>query len=47
MTPMHNPPHPGAVLREWLAGVSVAEAAKRLDVTRAALSRVSLTARPA
>ena len=40
MTEMHNPPHPGEVLREWLAGISVTEAAKRLGVTRVALSRV-------
>ena len=37
---MHNPPHPGEVLREWLAEISVTEAAKRLNVTRAALSRI-------
>lgn len=37
---MHNPPHPGEVLREWLAGVTVTDAAKCLGVTRAALSRV-------
>lgn len=37
---MHNPPHPGEVLREWLAEISVTEAAKRLGVTRTALSRV-------
>lgn len=40
MTTMHNPPHPGEVLREWLQGVTVTEAADRLGVTRAALSRV-------
>jgi addiction module HigA family antidote len=40
MTQMHNPPHPGEVLREWLSEISVTEAAKRLRVTRAALSRV-------
>lgn len=40
MTEMHHPPHPGEVLREWLADISVTEAAKRLGVTRAALSRV-------
>lgn len=40
MTGMYNPPHPGEVLREWLAGITVTEAAKRLGVTRAALSRV-------
>jgi addiction module HigA family antidote len=37
---MHNPPHPGEVLREWLDGVTVTDAAQRLGVTRAALSRV-------
>ena len=28
MTEMHNPPHPGEVLRGWLADISVTEAAK-------------------
>lgn len=37
---MHNPPHPGEVLREWLVDISVTEAARRLGVTRVALSRV-------
>ena len=37
---MHNPPHPGAVLQEWLAEVSVTQAAAQLGVTRAYLSRV-------
>jgi len=40
---MHNPPHPGEILREDVLpalGVSVTEAAKQLGVTRAALSRV-------
>lgn len=37
---MHNPPHPGEVLREWLTDISVTDAAKRLGVTRVALSRV-------
>jgi addiction module HigA family antidote len=37
---MHNAPHPGEVLREWLDGITVTEAARRLGVTRAALSRV-------
>lgn len=40
MTTMHNPPHPGEVLRDWLEGVTVTDAAERLGVTRAALSRV-------
>jgi len=37
---MHNPPHPGEVLREWLTDISVTDAAKHLGVTRVALSRV-------
>lgn len=40
MTAMHNPPHPGEVLREWLEGFTVTDAAARLGVTRVALSRV-------
>lgn len=40
---MHNPPHPGEILREDVLpalGLSVTEAARQLGVTRAALSRV-------
>jgi antitoxin HigA-1 len=37
---MHNPPHPGSVLRDYLAGLSVTDAAVHLGVTRAALSRI-------
>lgn len=37
---MHNPAHPGAVLKEWLDGISVTEAATKLGVTRAHLSRI-------
>ena len=43
MTTMHNPPHPGATLREDVLpalGLTVTEAAKQLGVTRAAFSRV-------
>jgi len=40
MSRMHNPPHPGAVLKEWLADVSVTQAAHQLSVTRAYLSRI-------
>ncbi|EDJ8882258.1 HigA family addiction module antidote protein [Salmonella enterica] len=40
MMRMHNPAHPGAVLREYLGDVSVTDAAKALNVTRAALSRI-------
>lgn len=37
---MHNPPHPGKVLREYLGGTEIADAAKRLGVTRTTLSRI-------
>lgn len=40
---MFNPPHPGESLREDVLeplGLSITEAAKRLGVTRVALSRV-------
>jgi addiction module HigA family antidote len=42
-TRMHNPPHPGEVLQDTViaaAGVSVSEFARRLGVSRVALSRV-------
>jgi len=35
-----NPAHPGEVLRDYLGGMSVKEAAFRLGVTRAHLSRI-------
>ena len=35
-----NPEHPGEVLRDYLGEMSVAEAATRLGVTRAHLSRI-------
>ncbi len=37
---MHNPPHPGRVLREYLGAMSVTATAKHLGVTRVALSRI-------
>lgn len=37
---MHNPPHPGLLLKEYFGETSISEAAKRLGVTRAALSRI-------
>ena len=40
MPRMHNPPHPGEAVQEWLADVSVTEAARRLGITRAYLSRI-------
>ncbi len=40
MTRMHNPPHPGAVLREYLGDLPVNQAADHLRVNRVTLSRV-------
>jgi addiction module HigA family antidote len=37
---MHNPPHPGRVLREYLGEMAVSRAAQHLRVTRVTLSRV-------
>lgn len=37
---MHNPPHPGEVLREYLGTITVTEAAGKLGVNRVTLSRV-------
>lgn len=41
MTRMHNPPHPGEVLREYLGDITVTEAATKLSVNRVTLSRVA------
>ena len=38
--PMHNPPHPGFVLREYLGDRTISSAAAHLRVTRVTLSRV-------
>ncbi len=41
MSRMHNPAHPGVVLREWLPeGMTVTDAAKALQVSRVTLSKV-------
>ena len=43
MSRMHNPPYPGATLREDILpalGLTVTDAARQLGVTRVALSRV-------
>ena len=43
MNQQHNPPHPGAVLKDGVfieTGITVKQFAERLGVTRAALSRV-------
>lgn len=37
---MHNPPHPGEVIREYLGDVSVSAAANHLGIGRVTLSRV-------
>ncbi|MEZ2742271.1 addiction module antidote protein, HigA family [Paenalcaligenes hominis] len=37
---MNNSAHSGFVLREYLSDLSLTEAASRLSVTRAALSRI-------
>jgi addiction module HigA family antidote len=37
---MHNPPHPGMVLREYLGDLAVTTAAAHLRITRVTLSRV-------
>jgi antitoxin HigA-1 len=44
MTRMHNPPHPGEVLQDTVlgaGGITVTEFARRLGVSRVALSRVA------
>jgi addiction module HigA family antidote len=37
---MHNPPHPGEMIREYLGEISVSAAAKHLGVGRVTFSRV-------
>lgn len=37
---MHNPPHPGRVLREYLQEIPVTAAARHLHVSRVTLSRI-------
>jgi antitoxin HigA-1 len=40
MTMIFNPAHPGEVLKDYLGDMTVKEAAARLRVTRATLSRI-------
>ena len=41
MKRMHNPPHPGELLREFLPeGMTIEDVARRLGVSRVQLSRV-------
>jgi addiction module HigA family antidote len=37
---MHNPPHPGKIVREFLGEIDVTSAARHLQVSRATLSRI-------
>src|SRR5271156_1130076 len=37
---MHNPAHPGAILREYMADLSVTALAEHLGTTRVNLSRI-------
>lgn len=40
MSRMHHPPHPGAVLGQYLEGVSTTQAAASVGVSRVYLSRI-------
>jgi len=40
MSEMHNPAHPGEVLREWIGDVTVTQAAQDLKMSRTALSKI-------
>ena len=37
---MHNPAHPGEVLRDWIEGLSQSEVAEALGISRVTLSRI-------
>ncbi|GJI93906.1 transcriptional regulator [Duganella caerulea] len=40
MIKMHNPPHPGEVLREYLGDLTITDVAARLGVGRVTLQRI-------
>jgi antitoxin HigA-1 len=40
MSTMDKPPHPGVLLDDYLGEITLAEAARRLGITRTALSRI-------
>ena len=41
MSRMHNPAHPGEILREWIPeGVTVTAAAEQLGISRVMLSKI-------
>lgn len=37
---MHNPPHPGTVLREFIGNATITDAARQLGMNRATLKRI-------
>lgn len=37
---MFNPPHPGTVLRDYLIGTSIVQAASAMNISRSRLSRI-------
>lgn len=37
---MHNPPHPGLLLREYIDGYKISDIAERLGISRITLSRI-------
>ncbi len=40
MNRMHNPPHPGELVREYLGDITVTEAALKMGVNRVTLARI-------
>lgn len=40
MTRMHNPPHPGEVLKEYFGSLAVADVANHIGVSHATLQRI-------
>ncbi|MGJ8521947.1 hypothetical protein R84981_000620 [Carnimonas sp. R-84981] len=40
MKTMHNPPHPGLVVSEYIKGLTVSEAAKYFGITKLSLTRI-------
>lgn len=40
---MHNPPHPGLVLREYIEGMKIGEVAEKLGVSRILNGKTAIT----
>jgi addiction module HigA family antidote len=40
MTIMHNPAHPGEILREWVGDINQQKIADSLDISRTTVSRI-------